>query len=118
MLLFFGIPFTLMGVVALIMSSSMPIPGPMAAPFLIIPIVWMCVGITLIIIAIIYSKKESASYDEFAKHISEEPSEYEGIGSRISPSTTDVTSLTCPKCGAPIKSEPPCRCEYCGVLIR
>ncbi|NVM00986.1 MAG: hypothetical protein HWN67_01505 [Candidatus Helarchaeota archaeon] len=86
--------------------------------FSIIGIVEICAGSVLIIIGIINSIMEGRGFDKFARVASESSRSEERIESTISSSRTELSSLTCPKCGAPIKSDPPCSCDYCGVLIR
>ncbi|NVM04413.1 MAG: hypothetical protein HWN67_18970 [Candidatus Helarchaeota archaeon] len=116
-LLFLGVPLTIMGVVSSIMFRITNIPGPMSIPFTVIPIIWICVGSILIIIAISISVRESKSFDEFAKIASESSDSEERTEISTQEPRAELSDLICPGCGAPLKSRPPCICEYCGRLI-
>ena len=92
--------------------------GAIGAIFNIFPIIWLVAGLTFIIIAIIISARESKSYDEFAKIASESSDIEERTEILTQEKRRELSNLICPGCGAPLKSEPPCKCEYCGRLIR
>lgn len=35
----------------------------------------------------------------------------------ITPPNVELTALKCPNCKSPLENTPPCKCEYCGVMI-
>ena len=64
----------------------------------------------LVILGIVFRIRASKMEDE-------KPVQRQIRYTKVSPKT-QVVELLCPNCKAPLPNKPPCKCEYCGRLIR
>ena len=101
---------TLGGVIGLVFTTTFGFGAVFGAFPFIMPIVFTCVGPTLLIIGI-------SLFVKAARMPEEESSEAQIEYVRVSP-RTDLSDLKCPACQAPLPGRPPCKCEYCGRIIR
>jgi len=124
-----GFIVTLIGIMMLIFSSSftffMPFNflGGIFSLFAIIPFImggiFFIVGISSFIEAKNMSNEETVPPAiEYVRSETKEILKENLEKKRVSGLNKNLKDLVCPACNAPLNKKPPCKCDYCGRMIR
>ncbi len=114
-LLCIGGMLLLQGTISLIFISSTGFVGAFGEGILMIPIGFLIAGATVLIFGLVFSMRAKSEESDFYEAVSK--SYKEKVETRSTLAESELIALECPKCGAPIKSKPPCFCEFCGFKI-